>query len=307
MLLVLAGCLGLSCSDEQGVSQRGSPTYPYLPVEEDLAPWTARGPAKAYEGEGLFLYIDGGADIYHEYGFERVVVQRYGEASGKKITLEIYEMEDEAAAFGIYSLKRGEEGASLDVGNEGVLHEYYLRFWKGPFMVTLTGFDDDILTRNGIITIAERVSDRLSAGGTWPAQTKWLAPEGMIPGTVRYLAGPLGLYNTYPFFPQDVFRFDEAVAADYEEGVRAFVIAYGSSQVAKKALGRVEKAITGSSSYRQFSKDTDLVMVQDGRDQWIILQVCDTYLLAITGAASLSTAKPVFMRMFTHLLSTRNR
>jgi hypothetical protein len=56
-----------------------------------------------FTGEGLFGYLDGGADLYLEYGFTKLYVDEF--LCGKdKITLEVYVMSDAPAAFGIYSV-----------------------------------------------------------------------------------------------------------------------------------------------------------------------------------------------------------
>jgi hypothetical protein len=60
---------------------------------------------KTYEGEGLYGYIDGGAELYMEYGFDKLMRQEL-ELNGEKFTLLIYRMADPQSAFGIYSLYR---------------------------------------------------------------------------------------------------------------------------------------------------------------------------------------------------------
>jgi hypothetical protein len=60
---------------------------------------------KTYEGEGLFGYIDGGAELYLEYGFDKLMRQEL-ERNGEKFTVLIYRMADPQSAFGIYSLYR---------------------------------------------------------------------------------------------------------------------------------------------------------------------------------------------------------
>ncbi|MCK7579399.1 MAG: hypothetical protein MZV65_29205 [Chromatiales bacterium] len=49
--------------------------------------WRPDGDIQRYAGEDLFVYIDGGAEIYHEYGFRRVVARDYRNAAGKSVTL----------------------------------------------------------------------------------------------------------------------------------------------------------------------------------------------------------------------------
>jgi len=59
-----------------------------------------------YNGKALYGYIDGGADLYYEYGFRRAVVQEIVRDS-LRIHIEIFEMDSPAGAAGIFSVTRG--------------------------------------------------------------------------------------------------------------------------------------------------------------------------------------------------------
>jgi len=58
-----------------------------------------------YEGSALYGYIDGGADLYLEYGFKKLGRQEI-EAGGERIVVEIYLMRDALDAFGVFSVMR---------------------------------------------------------------------------------------------------------------------------------------------------------------------------------------------------------
>ncbi len=73
-------------------------------VAEDL-PGCLITREQTFDGESLWGYIDGGADLYLEYGFTSLLVQEldYGQIH---FTINIYRMKDSASAFGIYSISR---------------------------------------------------------------------------------------------------------------------------------------------------------------------------------------------------------
>ena len=112
-----------------------------LPASGEVAGLTLSDTPQGYRGDDLYQMIDGGADIYHEYGFRQVLSAEYVDGRGKIIKLEMYEMESPAAAYGIYSFKVGEGGKALAIGQEALLEDYYLNFWKGNLQVTLIGQD----------------------------------------------------------------------------------------------------------------------------------------------------------------------
>jgi hypothetical protein len=181
--------------------------------------WKPQGPPEVYEGEDLFIYINGGAEIYHEYGFQRVQVQEYVQGN-RSITLEIFEMDDDASAFGLYTFKRGNKGVPLDLGNEGRLEGYYINFWKGNRQVTLTGHDEDPLTVRGLKTLGVSAAAGIAGPGVVPPLVAALPGDGLL--SLKYLKGPLGLMNCRA----DLFDAPEAVVGDYADGARIIVYAY---------------------------------------------------------------------------------
>jgi hypothetical protein len=74
--------------------------------------WKRSGEPEIYKRDGLYGYIDGGAEIFLQYGFRELSVTRYaatagpGKSASKTVTLEIFRMESPADAFGIFSVKR---------------------------------------------------------------------------------------------------------------------------------------------------------------------------------------------------------
>lgn len=73
-----------------------------LPAPFELPGMQLAGEPELFEGEDLFDLINGGAEVYLEYGFEKVVSQNYIGMSGKtNLRVEIYRMTDPSAAFGI--------------------------------------------------------------------------------------------------------------------------------------------------------------------------------------------------------------
>ena len=116
--------------------------------------WSRDGAPQEFVGEDLYTYIDGGAEIYQEYGFRRMVVQDYRSPAGKSVSLEIFEMETPAAAYGMFTFKRSGQGRIVPLGSGTELEDYYLNFWKGRFLVTLTGFDATTPTIDGLLAVA---------------------------------------------------------------------------------------------------------------------------------------------------------
>jgi len=124
--------------------------------------WVVQEPPRTAEGNQLFTVINGGAELYVRLGFARAVFASYQSPAGKSINLEIYQMKAPASAREVYDQKAGSEGRAADFGEASRLADHYLNFYKGPYQVTISGYDTDSLTINGIKDLASVVEERLT-------------------------------------------------------------------------------------------------------------------------------------------------
>ena len=60
-----------------------------------------------FDGKALYGYINGGAELYREYGFVDLTAQEM-QIEGHQLVAELYRMHDSLAAFGIFSAFRGD-------------------------------------------------------------------------------------------------------------------------------------------------------------------------------------------------------
>jgi len=239
---VLAGWLLAGQADLSG----------FIPSPAQIPGWSGKGESQRFSGDDLYIYIDGGAEIFNEYGFRRVLAQDFEHKDGRGVTLEIYEMTDPVAAFGIYSFQASGKGRPAGLGTDGEIEEYYLRFWKGPYLVAVTGYDSSGQAREnlleGVLAVARAADARMKQAAPRPAFCRDLPADWTGPG-FKYLRGVLGLNNLYPFFPRDVFNFREAAAVPVEGGW-LFVFGYGDQAEARLRLDEVGKAMTEIETYK---------------------------------------------------------
>ena len=183
----------------------------YLPASDEIAGWKLNDTPQNYRGDELFLMINGGADIYHEYGFSQVARAEYVDASGKSINLEIYEMESPAAAYGIYTFKTSDSGKRLSIGKEALLQDYYLNFWKGNLLVTVIGLDSEERTVQGVVAMAKAVDARITSTGERPDLADLLLGEPIGFSHPKYVRGPLAVMGSYIFDTENIFRVREGM------------------------------------------------------------------------------------------------
>jgi hypothetical protein len=251
----------------------------YLPQAAELKEWEPVGTAEYVVGDDLFLLINGGAEIYHEYGFKQEDQPSLG------FNLEIYEMQNPEAAYGVYTFKTGDSGKPIDVGNEGLLEDYYINFWKGNFQVTVIGFDSKKETLEGIIQAAKIVNAKIKETGQKPKLLQ-LLPKGdkfqLKPNGITYLKGNLALFNQYEFDSKDIFGLKEGVVANYQD-FRFFIFQYKDATECKKWFDIAKKYLENNPSYKDFSIKEASFSFTDNKNNPFYIQLHKQYILIIQG------------------------
>ena len=100
--------------------------------------WRMDYEPEIYVGDTLFELINGGADVYHRFGFVQALATQYSDSE-----------------------KTGGSGEPLVIGDEALSEDYYLNFRSGRFLVTITGFDSEEQTTDGILELARAVAEEL--------------------------------------------------------------------------------------------------------------------------------------------------
>jgi hypothetical protein len=259
----------------------------YLPRTAELREWEPAGTAQHVIGDDLFLLINGAAEIYHEYGFKQAITQGYKHKNQPSLgfNLEIYEMQNSEAAYGVYTFKTGDSGKPIHVGSEGLLEDYYINFWKGNFLVTVIGFDSKKETLEGIIQAAKIVNAKIKETGQKPKLLQ-LLPKGdkfhLKPNGITYLKGNLALFNQYEFDSKDIFGLKEGVVANYKD-FRFFIFQYKDAIECRKWFDFAKKYLENNPSYKDFSIKESSFSFKDNKNNPFYIQLHKNYILIIHG------------------------
>ena len=283
-----------SACEKQGKEE--SDIYKYLP--DDTGDWRRDDTPQSYRGDDLYLYINGGAEIYHEYGFDRVTVQDYKSNKGKSLSLEIYEMSNSDSAYGIYTFKRSGGGTKLDLGSEGRLEDYYLDFWKGNFLVTLTGFDDAEDTVQGLQIIARAVDGKIEGSGAKPSLVNLLPEKNIIDASIKYFRGNLGLYNINLYFAKSFPALKQGIKGDYTRGGSVYVIEYESAAQCSIKFEEAKLKFDENSQFSTTEKvEKTAIRVEDKEGNLIYVSSFQNYILIVDGAESDEQAAEILSRI----------
>lgn len=188
VLAVLVAC-GVACSAPReepappAAGQEASPPNPsgsgealmaLLPADAAVTGWARKEAPRLYGADGLWDFIDGGAEAYLACGFQEVATSEYANpAMPSGILVDIYRMSDAAGALGIYSQERSPTGDSQPIGAEGYLAGTALNFWVNTYYVKLTAFEEREEIKTAMAQLAEAVSGRIGPAGPRPATSPW--------------------------------------------------------------------------------------------------------------------------------------
>lgn len=263
----------------------------YLPKKGEIGAWQPIGAPEKAIGEDLFLLINGGAEIYQEYGFRQVVMQQYQNDKGKSINLEVYEMNDPASAFGIYTFKSSAEGRELPFGDGALLEEYYLNLWKGNFLVTLTGFDSDQQTIDGLIAIARAIDLKIKISGEKPALANLLPEQNLKKSAIKYLKGNLALFNNYEFGTGDLFGLKEGIIGNYNH-YKVFIFKYTDQNESELWFKNARDRLESETKFHVYDMPffSDYSVLNKSQDR-IFMKLYKEYLIIVVGTTTIEGNK----------------
>jgi hypothetical protein len=173
--------------------------------QDDFAPgWRRSGKPSTFIKADLFNHIDGGAELFLEYGFEKLLVQRY--ARGKsELTLEVYEMESPEAAMGIYLMKCGQETPLSGIRARNSGEKSQLTILKNKYFVYVNNFDGDAKKLPAMVALANTALESIREV---PAEgwLEELPKESLVGRSQRLIRGPVALQPFFTFGEGDIFK-----------------------------------------------------------------------------------------------------
>jgi len=141
------------------------------------------GAVRSFDAQTIVDYMDGQADIYFTYAFQRlhVAVYRLGE---QKLTAELYDMKSAAEAFGIWS--NDLDGEPAGVLQASLWQPGMLRGWQGRYFVKIQAVTDEPAVKPAALALARQWAARLPVGAAAPPLQAALPAEELDLHRFRY-------------------------------------------------------------------------------------------------------------------------
>jgi hypothetical protein len=209
-IAALAAFLGLlGCAVPASLGWRGSfaarqtvPGPSAIPGQEFAAAWAKAGPLRSFTGQDLFNQIDGGAEIFLEFGFVSLRVQAYTRGQAE-LTLNAYEMEGAASALGIYLMKMGRETPFPEIAARNSSEESQLTIVKSRYFVQVDNLGDVRASKAEAAALANAFLAGVAEESA-PTPLGLLPAEGKVAGSERLIRGPYGLQPYFTFGEGDI-------------------------------------------------------------------------------------------------------
>jgi hypothetical protein len=243
---LLAGVISLALGlPGAGDPQRAAAVPPAVPEADFADGWAKAGPLRTFTGEDLFNQIDGGAELFLEFGFVRLRLQAYAKGRAE-LTLNAYEMEGAASALGVYLMKMGREAPFAEIEARNSSEEVQLTILKGRYFVQVDNLGEAAASRAEAVALANAF---LAGIAEESAETPLdlLPAEGRVPGSERLIRGPYGLQPYFTFGEGDVLALGGRVfgaLAEYRTPAGAafsrLVVPYPDAEAAAAALGYLQ-------------------------------------------------------------------
>jgi hypothetical protein len=225
-----------------------------LPADADVPAWRLAQPWRVLAGQDLFELIDGGAEIYHEFGFDRVIAASYAGDDSASLQVEIYRMQSAEAAYGVFSMMVSPSGRPVALGDEARLYDEYLLMWSGRYFVSITALGATARHERVLTTFAASIARRIDEHAKPPALLAALPAPGL--SEPRYFRGPVAFSNLYAFGGANVFGVREGVAGQYADH-RLFLLQFPTPADAARNVRSAAEALTKDGGYRSFAHDPD--------------------------------------------------
>lgn len=243
--------------------------------------WTRADTVGVYAGKDLFLLIDGGADLFFEYGFVRALSSEYVHAAGVIASTELYEMKNAAAAYGLYTSFTAGTGTAAPIGQEAVLGEGYCIFWKGAYVGMLTAAPFDSIVSPRLLQLAGALEKEIQQTGDPPGLCVLLRKRGFDRRSMVFVRGALAVGNYLREAWASSFPPTEGVVGTFGSS-RYLILEYADSVAARDALARAA-AEWKTLELRAERDSLQQWMIQERDERVTILRQDGRYVCAVSG------------------------
>jgi hypothetical protein len=218
-----------------------APLESLVPKRDLPEGWTLIHGPQTFTRKTLFKHINGQAELFFKYGFEKSVFAIYQNKKNSKdqIEVDVYDMGNVVQAFGIFSRSRSEDRPG-GFGLDSYLDNHSAFFYKGKCFVMLYAAESNPDPLRQFSTL---ISSKISDFSPPPKEIGYFPKEGLKAGSIQYFPEGLlgrkflkrGFQGTY----MEKFQAKDKVEdkdKDEDKEFKLFLAIFKDSQEAMNAL-----------------------------------------------------------------------
>jgi hypothetical protein len=245
--------------------------------------WTLIPGPQTYNKKTLFGHVNGQAELFLKYGFQKSVFAIYQSKKSREdqIEVDVYDMGNVVQAFGVFSRFRNEDRPG-GFGSDSFLDDHSALFYKGRYFVMFYAVESNpAILRQFATLISLKISDPSSP----PKEVSYFPKKGLKPGSIQYFPEGLlghqflkrGFQGTYEERVEDKAEVKEshlflAILKDSQEAMEAL-------KAYKDDLSKKGKVLSGSIT--QFGANA--LKGEDPYQGKVIVLQKEFYLLGVVG------------------------
>ncbi len=192
-----------------------------LPDDHFEKGWKKSSRTLVFHSNDLINYIKGGAELFLEFGFEDLHVQRYAKDDAE-IGIEVYRMESPESAMGIYLMNKGAETQIKGIPARHAASRLQITILRGSYFILINNYSGSSSLQKDMAKASRAVLARIPL--VEPSNVFDILPaQNRIQDSETIFRGPFGLQSIFTFGQGDILKLGGkvfGVSADYttEEG-----------------------------------------------------------------------------------------
>jgi hypothetical protein len=209
----------------------------------------------------LYDYINGGAELYLNYGFKKMVKRVYTLSDGNEIKVEIFDMSSPKNAYGVFSYSK--QKVNIGIGQGAQYIGGSLIFWQDQYFVSVFAKEETEESRKHVRLVGKKISENIRTTGELPTYFHIIPKQNLIDESTFYFHHH-AWQNKYMFISnENIFKIDDHVDAllnQYgESGARYYLllIHYPNSKISRKCRKKSVKALAPSLAKKKVIQDDD--------------------------------------------------
>ena len=211
------------------------PLESLIPKKDIPAGWALIQSPQTYNKKTLFGHINGQAELFLKYGFQKSVFAIYQSKKSREdqIEVDIYDMGNVVQAFGIFSRFRNEDRPG-GFGLDSFLDDHSAFFYEGKYFVMVYAAESnpDFLRQ-----FSKLISLKISDPSPPPKEISYFPKNGLKPGSLQYFPeGLLGHQFLKRGFQGTYVEKVEVKAGAEDKEIKLFLAIFKNSQEAMSTL-----------------------------------------------------------------------